>query len=200
MIKKRNNSIREAAKRPETKERHKKANKEINSRPEVKKAKSIYMSQQMHGEHGNRLREAAHTPESTEKMRQKLKKIRLGENNPCWRGGVSFLPYCEKFNHNLRERVRARFKYECVLCHKTQAENGKALTIHHVDYDKDACCNTHDALFVTLCKNCHPKTNGSDDRRLQWELFFRYYITLGYNNKCYYTKEEMTDLMAGHPK
>jgi hypothetical protein len=107
----------------------------------------------------------------------------VGEGTPMWKGGLSYYPYCPKFNEQLKERVRTFFGRKCVLCHKTEKELGRKLDVHHVDYEKDNCCNdTRDPLFVPLCLSCHMKTNRD---RYDWEIFFRYYLTLGYNNRCF---------------
>jgi len=106
-----------------------------------------------------------------------------GANSIYWKGGISFKPYCPKFNKNLKEKVRRFFNHKCILCGKSEAELGYKLHVHHVDYEKETCCNGMlDPLFVLLCNKCHPKTNGN---RYEWEVFFRYYLALGYNNKCF---------------
>lgn len=74
------------------------------------------------------------------------------ERNPNWKGGKSIEPYPIKFNITLKEIIRKRDDYTCQLC----GEGG--IYIHHIDYDKDNC--KHDNL-ITLCHNCHSKTNGN---------------------------------------
>ena len=109
------------------------------------------------------------------------------ESNPNWKGGISFEPYCPKFNNNLKERVRSFFDYECVLCNKTTRENGEQLAVHHVEYDKQACCDGELVHFVALCRSCHSRTNNN---RLVWEHIFHRIIDELYNGRSYYTKEE----------
>ncbi len=106
----------------------------------------------------------------------------MGANNQSWNGGVSFGKYCPKFNDELKEKVRTFFGHQCILCGKTEKELGYHLHVHHVDYDKEDGCNGRDPLFVPLCCNCHMKTNFDRD---EWELFFRQYLAMGYNNNCY---------------
>ena len=99
-----------------------------------------------------------------------------GENHPMYgkrsgnyKDGISFLPYCEKFDENLKERVRDFFNRCCYICGKSEQEqieemisNGKRpikkLDVHHVNYDKMVCCNDVKPLFVPLCHSCHMKT------------------------------------------
>lgn len=107
----------------------------------------------------------------------------VGDKSPAWKGGISFEPYCPKFNKNLKERVRIFFNRKCILCGKSESELSYKLCVHHVDYNKNSCCNgTRDPLFVPLCVPCHMKTSKN---RYEWEVFFRYYLALGYNNRCF---------------
>jgi len=43
-----------------------------------------------------------------------------GENSPYWKGGISFSPYCPKFNREFKERVRKFFDNTCVICGKKE--------------------------------------------------------------------------------
>ena len=94
----------------------------------------------------------------------------LGKNNPSWRGGTSFEDYCINFNDAIKEEAREKYGRQCFLCGKTEAENGKKLCVHHVDYDKKRGCNGKKLLLVPLCTSCHAKTNF---RRDYWESIIR---------------------------
>lgn len=87
-----------------------------------------------------------------------------GENASNWRGGTSFLPYCHKFNNELKERIRERDNRTCQLC--AIKENGKKLDVHHIHYDKENC----DPDLIALCHCCHAKVNSSN--RIYWEKYF----------------------------
>jgi len=78
---------------------------------------------------------------------------RRGDKAVAWRGGVSFIPYCPKFNKSLKNKIRERDQHSCQLC--GCKENGKKLDIHHVHYDKPNC----DPDLITLCRICHAKVN-----------------------------------------
>lgn len=95
--------------------------------------------------------------------------------------------YCFKFNTNLKIRVRVFFNNVCFVCGKTSEENGKNLSVHHVNYDKMVCCNDVNPLFVPLCHSCHSKTG---NRRVDWTVYFEKRLEEEYDNKCFYTKEE----------
>lgn len=114
-----------------------------------------------------------------------------GEKSPGWKGGISHLPYCKKFNHGFKERVRAYFEYKCFICGKHENELTKALHIHHVEQDKQTCCNDRLHLFVPLCGRCHGLAHHCQD----WEKTFKNRLKKQYKNKCYYTKEEFSYLV-----
>jgi len=143
-------------------------------------------------------------------VRERISKLRLGsdpwnkgkscpqlsgENNPSWKGGVSFEPYCPKFNRKFRKRVRAFFNHKCVACGMTQEENGKDLSVHHVHYDKKTCCkegeDVKDRKFVALCKSHHADTNNN---RAFWEDWYTEIINEFYGGQCYFTEEEMAEM------
>jgi hypothetical protein len=111
-----------------------------------------------------------------------------GEKSHLWQGGISFEPYCKRFNNALREKVRAFFKNECVICGKNKIENdNKNMSVHHVEYDKTACCNDKKVHFVTLCHSCHAKSNKD---REEWKSMFLRILDEFYDGKFYCIKEK----------
>jgi hypothetical protein len=97
-----------------------------------------------------------------------------GKDNPMWRGGISFLPYCFKFDKRRRKSVRAFFNNCCIVCGKHESENmsgGKqiALSTHHIDHDKQQGCNGKPFNLVPLCHVCH-------NRELSREEEYKKYI------------------------
>jgi hypothetical protein len=115
-----------------------------------------------------------------------ISKFLLGDKSPGWMGGISFEPYCVKFNDEFKKRVRAYFNYTCVECHTPQ--NKEKLHVHHVNFNKMSCCDTTIPLFVPLCRSCHTKTNRKRD---YWEKHFTEMIEKFYQGKCYFSKDEM---------
>lgn len=82
-----------------------------------------------------------------------------GERNPNWRGGISFKPYCDKFNNKLKEIVRDRDNRTCQLCDKSETNNGRKLDVHHIHYDKPNC----EPDLISLCRRCNLKVNYNRD-------------------------------------
>ncbi len=105
-----------------------------------------------------------------------------GDKNPAWKGGISFGPYCPKFTRAFKERVRKFFNYTCAGCGVEQKSCKRDLDIHHVNFNKMACCDTTKPLFVPLCRSCHSKTRWNPHH---YEKFFTELIETKYGGKCY---------------
>lgn len=105
----------------------------------------------------------------SEETRKKQSECRIGkytgENHPMWRGGVSFEPYCHKFNYQLKEAVRNRDNKTCQLC--DEKENGVRMSVHHIHYDKENCYPD----LITLCRRCNSKVNKKRMIKYYEELF-----------------------------
>lgn len=114
-----------------------------------------------------------------------------GANSPNWKGGISFEPYCPKFNEGLKKRIRTFFNYECTLCGKTTPENRRNLSCHHVEYSKSACCDGKKVHFAALCDKCHARTNHERER---WEAILHQIIDQIYDGRSYFTKEEWKEM------
>lgn len=143
----------------------------------------------------------------SEEMRKKLSQTLTGRKHSVitiermretilggyWYGNVRYYDgpqYCEKFNKNLKERVRAFFGYCCLECGTPQ--NGQSLHVHHVWYNKKACCDDTPRSLVPLCIGCHTETTFGD--RDEWSQHFQDMIDLYYDGKCWLTKEEYAEL------
>jgi hypothetical protein len=99
----------------------------------------------------------------SEEHRKHIGDAERGEKNWHWRGGHS-PEYCSKFNNEFREYVRNKFDRECFLC--GIPENGRRLSVHHIDYNRNSICNGKEWAFVPLCVSCHIKTNNN-----RWHWF-----------------------------
>lgn len=75
-----------------------------------------------------------------------------GKNNPNWNGGVKDDPYGPEFTEELREYIRNLYGRKCVLCYKTEKENGRRLSVHHKDGNKK---NNNVENLIPLCLSCH---------------------------------------------
>lgn len=114
---------------------------------------------------------------------------KAGEKSPRWLGGKSFEPYCPKFTKEFKKRVQAFFGNQCIECGPPQ--NGANLLIHHVDFNKNSCCDSTIPLFVPLCRSCHSKTNFN---REYWKQHFAEIINNYYQGRCYLSHNEMLQL------
>jgi len=101
-----------------------------------------------------------HLPEETKKKISSTRielGVAVGENNPAWMDGISFLPYCRKFNDKLKERIRNRDGRACQLCNIK--ENETLLSVHHIHYDKENC----EPDLIALCRSCNARVNANRD-------------------------------------
>ena len=102
--------------------------------------------------------------------KMKISKANKGKDNHAWKGGISFYPYSIEFNNVLKGRIRNRDNNICQLCGKTEEENKRKLTPHHINYIKTDC---NDENLITLCTSCNGKVNFN---RGFWTGFFTCYI------------------------
>jgi len=129
---------------------------------------------------------------AVKKKQSDAAKKRTGDKNPSWKGGVSFVPYCPKFNREFKERVRAYFGYQCIECGEIQTTRN--FVPHHVNYDKMVCCNNVKPLFVLLCQSCNSKSNGNKKvSRNDFQQYYTNIIESYYLGKCFFTQKEFND-------
>ena len=184
-------NLRKAKLNPAWQESHRKAMQKLSQDPEwlrktTESHRKMTQDPEWQRKHHETMKKVSQDPEWQ-------RNISRGENHYAWRGGISFKPYCPKFNREFRERVRAFFGWRCVVCGKSQEENGRKLNIHHVDYLKEACCDDEiPKFFVALCDTHHAKTNYN---REYWRVELRQLIETRYSGKCYLHKVEQ--LAAG---
>lgn len=119
--------------------------------------------------------------------KMRLSESKRGDKNPHWDGGRSYEPYCPKWNPGMRRRIRAYFEYQCIFCSKTESENRRKLSCHHVEYNKMACCDGKPVQFAATCSRCHGRT-GHDRER--WEAMIHRIIDEIWNGRSYFTKDE----------
>ena len=142
------------------------------TRPEVRKKMSLSATGENNAFYGK------HHSEATKKKISDATKL---ENSYLWKGGISFEPYCKKFNRNFKKYIINKFKNKCFCCGKSKDENIISnnkiiqLSIHHIDYNKNSICNGKEWAFVPLCASCHGKTN--HNRWYWFNLLINYWIS-----------------------
>ena len=150
-----------------------------------------------------------HPSEATlKKLREShLNGLQSGENHYNWKGGISFEPYCPKFNKKLKMNVRNFFGNKCVLCEITRDEYYEEFIVHHVFTEKMACCETrieemdevrkrlpsgvarfgedefteeeimYIRMMVPLCRKCHGKQNAASEKLPYEQTVYRKFFT-----------------------
>lgn len=95
-----------------------------------------------------------------------------GKLNPNWQKGISKLPYSFTFTKELKYKIRKRDNFKCQNCFRTEEQEfqkfNKALSIHHINYDKENC---HRDNLITLCHSCNIKANFDRD---YWFAYYKY--------------------------
>jgi len=108
-------------------------------------------------------------PEETRKKISEKAKLRIGELNPNWRGGIADYPYGVEFTRTFKQMIRDKFG-KCANCEISNEEHivlyGQQLAIHHIDYNKNN--NKLDNL-IPLCHKHNNVANGNRD------FWFKYY-------------------------
>ena len=82
----------------------------------------------------------------------------MGEKHPLWNGGSSKLPYHFTFTKRLKQQIKERDEFRCLLC-----QISEDLVIHHINYDKMNCNPTN---LVTVCRSHNSIVNS---KRKFWE-------------------------------
>jgi len=87
---------------------------------------------------------------------QRMLTLKSGKNHWSWNDKRE-RTYPIIWTNTLKRSIRERDKYVCQLCFEQQTET--VFDIHHIDYNKNNCNPDN---LVTLCRNCHMKTNCKD--------------------------------------
>lgn len=82
-----------------------------------------------------------------------------GEKHPMWKDGSSLELYPSEFNKDLKERIRERDSYVCILCGKGEIFNGRRLGIHHINENKNDC---RESNLCALCNSCNSKKDTAE--------------------------------------
>ena len=97
----------------------------------------------------------------------RYRKLHSKENASNWQGGGSFEPYPLGWTRKLRKHIRKRDNYICQICGRSELENKRKLSVHHVDYNKN---NLNPLNLISLCVVCHSKVNYN---RKDWTMRFK---------------------------
>ncbi len=92
------------------------------------------------------------------------------EKNPQWRGGKSFEPYNLSWTKELRQKIRRRDAYLCMMCDCHQDEIGRSHSIHHIDGDKDNCKKDN---LISLCHRHHMVVEKGGKAQTFWQPKFQ---------------------------
>jgi len=130
--------------------------------------------------------------EVSEATRQKIRKNQPDtsmENNGNWKGGISFEPYCPKFDEKLKKQIRDRYDncdfitgLHVSVCNVIKGKVHK-LSVHHVDYNKMQGCDDYGWRLIPVSRKHNSMFNAN---RSFWERLICYafeYDETYYNNE-----------------
>ena len=109
----------------------------------------------------------------TKDTRRKMSEAQRAEKNHNWQNGKSFEPYDKYWTDTLKDSIRERDGHICRLCNKSfmdeffKRHRKKSFPVHHIDYNKKNCNPDN---LITLCDQCHGKTNY---KREYWLNYFK---------------------------
>lgn len=86
-------------------------------------------------------------------------------------------PYSQNWDEIFRRKIRKRDNQICMLCGVHREKLNKALSVHHINYDKKL---TIPKNCVSLCHSCHLKTSFN---RKPWTLLFQSLLSEKYDYK-----------------
>lgn len=113
---------------------------------------------------GTRQRFCSHRCWHKYRVDNSLTPFSRGKRHINWCGGISNKPYPVDWTNTLRISIRERDMYTCQICGELQGDT--ALSIHHIDYNKENCNIDN---LISLCRSCHNKTNHN---REYWIKYF----------------------------
>lgn len=115
-----------------------------------------------------------------------LSKVHSMDGNGNWKGGISFDPYCEKFNGAKKKEVRDKYNNCDYLTgiHKDicNVVGGKIqkLSVHHFDYNKMQGCDGHEWKLIPVSRSHNSMFNNN---RPFWKRLIEY--SLEYDKEYY---------------
>ena len=85
-----------------------------------------------------------------------------------WDGFKCTDEYCDAWNdREYKNFIRRRDGYTCRICGGINTIEGKKLSVHHINYNKQDCRPSN---LISLCVSCHGKTNTN---RKYWIEYFK---------------------------
>ena len=142
------------------------------------------------GTHLSGMKGKEHSKETILNMSLAQKGKRMGKESSNWQGGISFEPYDKNFNRKFKAAIRKRDNQICMLCGTHREKLNRALTVHHIDYNKLLSVPQN---CISLCGSCHGKTNFG---REYWMNMFQSVLSNKYQYQ-YLTNEIVMEIKNG---
>lgn len=115
--------------------------------------------------------------EKAKEIRKKHSATKQGIPLEKWEKFISFEPYDERWTPQFRNSIRKRDNQICMNCGIHREKLNKALSIHHINYDKK---NSIQENCLSLCGSCHTITQTN---REYWQKLFQEKLSKLYDYK-----------------
>jgi len=102
---------------------------------------------------------------------------KFGKDHPCYINGKAYELYPEEWHIGLKRKIRKRDNQVCMNCGIHREKLKRALSVHHIDYNKELCISEN---LISLCNKCHSLTNTN---RPHWTKFFQSLLAERYGYK-----------------
>lgn len=128
-------------------------------------------------------------PMKNPEIADKVRKAKLGKNNPGWKHG-RFEGYYGNAFAKIKPEILKRDNYTCQEC----KDNNRKLVVHHIDHNK---LNNEPCNLITLCYSCHRICHANDPEK--WIKHFNDFILAqGYENCPHYETIESIVIEVGN--
>jgi len=102
----------------------------------------------------------------TEKHRRNISEGNTGKKPWNWQGGISFPPYCPKFNYMKKEEIRNQYNRVCVIGGVSALQNGQRLSVDHIDENKKQGCDGIPFNLRPLSRDIHGRMQNQQNHLL----------------------------------
>jgi len=93
-----------------------------------------------------------------------LKEYNMSTTPYLMSSGKYSVGWQSRLETGIKNKVRKRDGFKCIICGKPTKENKGQLLVHHIYYDKSDS-NIH--KLISLCKSCHGTMNGNQLQRIE---------------------------------
>lgn len=131
----------------------------------------------------------------SEEHKAKIKEhVPRGKKCHLWKGGISYELYSPEWTKGFKNQIRKRDNQICMNCGIHREKLKYALSVHHINYDKQCTLNQN---CISLCRVCHGLTQFN---REYWQKLFQEKLSKLYGYKYTEKGESIIEINSGETK